>query len=64
MLYNFPSDGERIVVENGNWKTPNNPIVLYIEGDGIGPEITSTTIAVVEKAVEKAYKSSRRIRWG
>jgi isocitrate dehydrogenase len=63
MLYNFPSDGERIVVENGNWKTPNNPIVLYIEGDGIGPEITSTTIAVVEKAVEKAYKSSRRIRW-
>jgi isocitrate dehydrogenase len=63
MPYNFPADGEKIMVENGNWKTPNNPVVLYIEGDGIGPEIMNATIGVVEKAVEKAYKSSRQIKW-
>ena len=42
---------------------PNKPIILYIEGDGIGPEITNVAIKVINKAVEKAYGSSREIKW-
>jgi isocitrate dehydrogenase len=58
-----PSDGEPITFENGKWKVPNKPIILYIEGDGIGPEITRSATEVIDKAVEKAYGSSREIKW-
>ena len=58
-----PLDGEPITFENGRWKVPNKPIILYIEGDGIGPEITRSAIEVINKAVEKAYGSSREIKW-
>lgn len=61
--YKVPEDGEPIRFENGKWITPNKPIILYIEGDGIGPEITQSAIKVVNKAVEKAYGSSREIKW-
>ncbi len=63
MLYKEPQDGEPIKFEKGKWVVPNKPIILYIEGDGIGPEITNSAIRVVNKAVEKAYKSSREIKW-
>ncbi|ADN51399.1 NADP-dependent isocitrate dehydrogenase [Vulcanisaeta distributa] len=59
----IPEDGEPIVVQGGVWNVPNKPIILYIEGDGIGPEITNVAIKVINKAVEKAYGSSREIRW-
>ena len=42
---------------------PNNPTLLYIEGDGVGPEITSVMISVVDKAVEKAYNGEKKIEW-
>ena len=58
-----PSDGGPITFENGKWKVPNKPIILYIEGDGIGPEITRSATEVIDKAVEKAYGSSREIKW-
>jgi isocitrate dehydrogenase len=58
-----PSDGEPITFENGTWKVPNKPIILYIEGDGIGPEITRSATEVIDKAVEKAYGNSREIKW-
>jgi len=61
--YNPPEDGEPIKVEGGVWRTPNNPIVLFIEGDGIGPEITRAAMSVIDKAVERAYKSSRQVKW-
>lgn len=61
--YKVPEDGEPIKFENGKWIVPNKPILLYIEGDGIGPEITQSAIKVVNKAVEKAYRSSREIKW-
>ena len=63
MLYKEPEDGEKIRFDKGKWITPNKPIILYIEGDGIGPEITNAAIKVINKAVEKAYKSSREIEW-
>ncbi|AHC52380.1 isocitrate dehydrogenase [Sulfolobus acidocaldarius SUSAZ] len=63
MLYKEPQDGEPIKFEKGKWVVSNKPIILYIEGDGIGPEITNSAIRVVNKAVEKAYKSSREIKW-
>jgi isocitrate dehydrogenase len=63
MLYKEPEDGEPIRFENGKWIAPKRPIILYIEGDGIGPEITNATIKVINTAVQKAYGSDREIRW-
>ncbi|ADY00646.1 isocitrate dehydrogenase, NADP-dependent [Vulcanisaeta moutnovskia 768-28] len=59
----IPEDGEPIVVQGGIWNVPNKPLILYIEGDGIGPEITNVAIKVINKAVERAYGSSREIKW-
>jgi len=56
-------EGEPISIEKGEWKVPKRPIVLYITGDGIGPEVTTQAIRVVDKAVEKVYGSSRSISW-
>jgi len=63
MLYKEPEDGEPIRFENGKWIVPKRPIILYIEGDGIGPEITNAAIKVINSAVQKAYGSDREIRW-
>jgi len=63
MLYKEPEDGEPIRFENGKWIVPKSPIILYIEGDGIGPEITNAAIKVIDTAVQKAYGSDREIRW-
>jgi isocitrate dehydrogenase len=63
MLYREPEDGEPIRFENGKWIAPKRPIILYIEGDGIGPEITNAAIKVINTAVQKAYGSDREIRW-
>lgn len=49
--------------EDESLEIPNNPIIPYIEGDGIVPEITPAMIMVVNKAVEKAYGGSRAIYW-
>lgn len=62
--YKPPEDGEPIVIKNGVFeRVPNKPIVLYILGDGIGPEIVSVAIEVANKAIELAYGSSRQIKW-
>jgi len=50
-------------MENGNLVVPDNPIVHYIEGDGIGVDITPVMIEVVDAAVEKAYSGSKQITW-
>jgi len=63
MLYKEPEDGEPIRFENGKWIAPKRPIILYIEGDGIGPEITNAAIKVINTAVQKAYGSDREMRW-
>lgn len=58
-----PSDGEKITVENGELKVPNNPIIAYIEGDGIGYDITTASKRIWDAAVEKAYGGTRKIAW-
>jgi len=63
MLYKEPEDGEKITFNKGKWIVPDKPIILYIEGDGIGPEITQAVIKVINAAVEKAYGSKKEIKW-
>jgi len=55
--------GSPITMENGVLSVPNNPIVHYIEGDGIGVDITPVMTEVVDAAVSKAYSGSRKISW-
>jgi len=50
-------------MENGVLKVPNDPVVYYIEGDGIGVDITPVMIDVVDAAVSKAYNGEKKIHW-
>jgi isocitrate dehydrogenase len=58
-----PSEGKPITIENNALKVPNNPIITYIEGDGIGIDITPVMLDVVNTAVKKAYGGEREIHW-
>ncbi len=59
-----PSKGERITVNDDySLKVPDNPIIPFIEGDGIGVDITPVMRSVVDSAVEKAYGDQRKISW-
>lgn len=61
---NVPSGGKKITIsENGQLEVPSNPIIPYIEGDGIGADVTPAMITVVNAAVAKAYNSARQIHW-
>ena len=53
----------RIKAENGNLTVPSCPSIVYIEGDGVGREITDRMRSVLDCAVEKCYGSSRKIDW-
>ena len=55
--------GETITLENGALLVPNNPTIHYIEGDGIGVDISPVMIKVVDAAVAKAYDSEKQIHW-
>ncbi|WP_292993278.1 NADP-dependent isocitrate dehydrogenase [Nitrosomonas sp.] len=60
----IPSDGERIQVNDDNsLNVPDNPIIPFIEGDGIGVDITPVMQRVVDSAVKKAYGGQRKISW-
>ena len=60
----IPAGGEKIQVNPDlSLKVPNNPVIPYIEGDGIGIDITPVMCAVVDAAVFKAYGGSRKIHW-
>lgn len=59
-----PSDGSAIVIDdNGKLIVPNNPIVPFIRGDGIGADITPVMKKVVDAAVAKAYQGKKKIAW-
>ncbi len=59
-----PADGQKISVNPDNsLNVPDNPIVPFIEGDGIGVDITPVMKKVVDAAVEKSYGGKRRIAW-
>ena len=56
-------DGSKIKIQNGKLDVPNDPIIPYIEGDGIGPDIWKSAVRVIDAAVEKAYKGEKKINW-
>ncbi|MCL1630608.1 NADP-dependent isocitrate dehydrogenase [Sporolactobacillus sp. CPB3-1] len=57
------SRGEQINVRDGQLIVPNHPIIPYIEGDGIGPDIWRAASRVFQAAVENAYKGEKEIVW-
>lgn len=55
--------GSKITISNGKLSVPNDPIIPFIEGDGIGPDIWAATVRVLDSAVEKAYNGEKKIIW-
>ncbi|MEZ4991305.1 MAG: NADP-dependent isocitrate dehydrogenase [Saprospiraceae bacterium] len=55
--------GTKVTIENGKLNVPNDPILPFIEGDGIGPDIWAASVRVFDAAVEKAYGGKRKIVW-
>lgn len=53
----------KITIENGQLRVPNQPVIPFIEGDGIGPDIWRAAQRVFDAAVEKAYGGERAIQW-
>ncbi len=58
-----PHDGEPVTFVNGKLHVPDRPIIAFIEGDGIGPDIMNASLRIWNTAVEKAYGGQRRIAW-
>ncbi|MGD0211132.1 MAG: NADP-dependent isocitrate dehydrogenase, partial [Desulfomonilia bacterium] len=54
-------EGTKITFEGGKLDVPDDPIIPFIEGDGVGPDIWAASQAVFDAAVKKAYGSKRRI---
>ena len=59
----IPEKGEMISFENDRIHVPSHPVIPFIEGDGIGPDIWRATRKVLDQAVEKAYQGERQIMW-
>ena len=59
----IPADGDRITKEGAKLVVPDRPIIPFIEGDGIGPDIWRATQAVVDASVQHAYQGARQIVW-
>ncbi|MCB0523085.1 MAG: NADP-dependent isocitrate dehydrogenase [Saprospiraceae bacterium] len=55
--------GSAITIKRGKLKVPNDPIIPFIEGDGIGPDIWAASVRVLDAAVEKAFKGKKKIVW-
>ncbi|MBW5290702.1 MAG: Isocitrate dehydrogenase [Candidatus Ruthia sp. Asou_11_S2] len=58
-----PKKGEKISFEKGVIKVPNYPIITYIEGDGIGADVSPVMKKVIDAIVAKAYNGSKAIQW-
>ncbi|HBM15348.1 MAG TPA: NADP-dependent isocitrate dehydrogenase [Lentisphaeria bacterium] len=66
MFYKYikvPSGDKISVNEDGSLNVSSNPVIAYIEGDGIGAEITKASMLMWNSAIEKAYDGSRKISW-
>jgi isocitrate dehydrogenase len=59
----IPATGEKISIRNGKLHVPDQPIVGYVEGDGIGPDITKACLRIWDAAIDKAYGGKRKIHW-
>ena len=58
-----PAEGQKITASSGKLNIPDNPILLFIEGDGIGKDIMTASKRIWDAAVEKAYGGRRKIAW-
>ena len=58
-----PSEGSLVEYKDGRLVVPDNPVIAYIVGDGVGPEVVESARRVIDAAVKKAYGGSRRIVW-
>lgn len=59
----LPAGGEKITIKNDKLHVPENPILGFVEGDGIGVDITPACLKVWDAAVEKAYGGKRKVHW-
>jgi isocitrate dehydrogenase len=59
----FPESGQKVTVSGQRLVVPDNPILGFVEGDGIGPDITRAALRVWDAAVEKAYRGKRKVHW-
>lgn len=59
----IPQNGQKITMQNGKLQVPDQPVIPYIEGDGIGPDIWRASQRMMDAAVEKAYGGNRKIVW-
>ncbi len=55
--------GTKVTISNGKLNVPNDPVIPFIEGDGIGPDIWAAASRVLDAAVAKAYNGERKIHW-
>jgi isocitrate dehydrogenase len=62
-IVQVPEQGEKISMQNGKLQVPDQPIIPFIEGDGIGPDIWRASQRIMDAAVEKAYAGKRKIVW-
>jgi len=58
-----PSTGEKVTLQGGKVTVPDNPILLFIEGDGIGPDIMTASKRIWDAAIQKAYGGKRKVSW-
>ena len=58
-----PSDGENISMSGEKLIVPNKPIIPFIEGDGIGPDVWRASKRVIDAAIEKNYRGKKEIKW-
>ena len=59
----IPQQGDKIRIVDGKLQVSDHPILGYIEGDGIGPDITSACLRVWDAAVAKVYADKRKVHW-
>ena len=62
-FFNPPADGQTITLENGRLVVPDRPILPFIEGDGVGPDIWQAAQPVLNEAVRLAYDGQRSLAW-
>ncbi|MDX1442945.1 MAG: NADP-dependent isocitrate dehydrogenase [Gammaproteobacteria bacterium] len=59
----LPEGGEKITFDNGKLNVPDQPVLGYVEGDGIGVDITPACLKIWDAAVEKAYGGKKKVHW-
>lgn len=59
----YPAAGEKIRIQGGKLHVPSEPIIGYIEGDGIGPELMNLCLKVWDQAIQTAYQGQRKVHW-